>query len=491
MKQTYLFLIGFIFISILGCRASSEIKNAPPVAPDFFLQSEGEEIPVKHYKTYYYAHFECGSPQSLSLGSSEQIKEFEISPFSSGVKGKLNGNTLHFTIGHQGYYMIRINRTHRIFLFADEIQNPEFSKISVSDYGIDATGNKLETTQLQAILDKTAGTGKVLYFPPGIYKTGLLRIRSNTSIHLEKGAIIKGPDAVSDLETEENINPRSLILIKDAENVKISGRGMIDANGRYLRDNFGDNGRCRVLLVLNSSKISVDGIFLCDPGSWNTQILHSEDVVIRNVKVLNDIGLSNTDGINPDASKRVHIDNCFAYCGDDNIAVKSTNTMNYLQDVEDITISNCVFLTKKSALKVGTESNAGSMRNITFKNNDILECDRGMSLYCYDGATYENIRFINNRFEKNFPDRNQRYFHFRIRKRNENSRAGIMKKVLIRDCSFLTAFPNPSSVEGFDPMHNIELDIENLTIGGVKCTRENEEMFLQQINADISLEHLP
>ena len=486
MKQAYLFLIGFIFIPILGCRASSEANSKPQDSPNFLLQSEGKEIPVKQYKTYYYAHFECTSEQSLSLGSLEQIKEFEISPVSYGVNGKLDGNTLHFTISHPGYYMIRINRTHRVFIFADEIQKPEFSMISVSDYDIDATGNKLETAKLQAILDKTSGSGKVLHFPPGIYKTGLLRIRSNTNIHLDMGAIIKGPDNISDLVTKENIRPRSFILIKDAENVKITGRGIIDANGRYLRDHFGDEGRCRVLLVLNSSNISIDGIFLCDPGSWNTQILHSEDVVIRHVKVLNDIHLSNTDGINPDASRRVLIDNCFAYCSDDNIAVKSTNTMNYLQDVEDITVSNCVFLTKKSALKVGTESNAGSMKNITFENNDVLECDRGMSLYCYDGANYENIRFINNRFEKNYPDRNQCYFHFRIRQRNENSRIGIMKKVLIKDCSFLTAFPNPSSVEGFDPMHNIELVIENLTIDGVKCTNVNEDIFLQHNNADIS-----
>lgn len=486
MKPRSLFLICFIFAFIQGGWASSETRNIAHVDLIFFLQSEGKNIPVKHYKTYYYAHFECTSQLSLSLGSAEQIKEFEISPHHSGVIGSLKENRLDFTLSQPGYYMIKINGNHKVFLFAEEIQKPEFSKISISDFGIDASGNTLETDRLQAILDESAGSGKVLYFPPGIYKTGLLRISSNSHIHLEKGAILKGPDDISDMKTEENIRPRSLILIKDAENIKITGGGIIDANGRSLRDNFGDDGRCRVLLVVNSKNIELNGIFLCDPGSWNTQILHSEDVVIRHVKVLNDIGLSNTDGINPDASKRVLIDNCFAYCSDDNIAVKSTNTMNYLQDVEDITVSNCVFLTKKSALKVGTESNAGTMKNITFENNDVLECDRGMSLYCYDGATYENISFINNRFEKNYPDRNQCYFHFRIRPRNEDSRIGTMKQILIKDCSFLTAFPNPSSVEGFDPTHNIELVIENLTIDGVKCTSDNKTRFVQHKNADIS-----
>jgi len=479
------FIAWFIFISVTGSYSLSYNESIEGI-PEFFLQCEGEKIPVTHYKTYYYAHFEVGSMQSLSLGSSEQIEEFEISPVSRGVKGNLKEDRVHFTIDGPGYYMVRINCEHRVFLLADEISKKEAGGISIADFDIDATGNTMETSRLQAILDECAGSGKVLYFPPGIYKTGLLRIRSNTSIHLEMGAVIKGPDVVSALETEEGIKPRSLILIKDAENIRITGRGTFDANGRYLRDHFGDEGRCRVLLVLNSRNIHLDGIFLRDPGSWNTQILHSEDVEIRNVKVLNDIGVSNTDGINPDASRRVHIENCFAYCGDDNIAVKSTNTMNYLRDVEEITIKNCVFLTKKSALKVGTESNAAFMKNITFENNDVLECDRGMTLYCFDGASYENISYINNRFERNHPDRNQCYFHFRIRKRNKDSRVGSMKQVLIKDCSFLTAFPNPSIIDGFDPALGIKLVIDNLTINGVKCTVENEDFFLRHKNAEIS-----
>ena len=202
--------------------------------------------------------------------------------------------------------------------------------------------------------------------------------------------------------------------------------------------------------------------------------------------MLNDIYVSNTDGFDPDASRRVLIENCFAYCGDDNVAIKSTNTMGYLQDVYDITVRNNVFLTKKSALKVGTESNTDVMKNITFENNDVLEADRGMTLYCYDGAIYENIRYINNRFERTHPDRCQCGLHFRIRKRRDWSGSGVMKQILIKDCSFSRALPNLAQITGMNDDHRIDLTIENLTIEGIPCTSENESSWLESTFAVIT-----
>jgi len=494
MKQIYFILISAVFTVTGGCQESSEpgfieySKNTLAVkSTDFSLHSEEKEIFVAHYKTYYYAHFELRSSLPLTLKSSEPINEFEISPESSGIKGTQSGNTIHFTIERPGYVMIKINKDHRIFIFADKIQKTLNSEVvSILNYDVDITGDEIVNSSLQKALDEISGTGKVLDFPAGIYKTGLLSIKSNSKIHLAPGAILIGPDEISDLDTEDNIRPRCLIMIKDAENIEISGRGIIDANGRHLRDIYGDEGRHRLLLVLNSKNVTLDGIIIRDPGSWNTQILYSEDVIIRNIKMLNDIELSNTDGFDPDASKRVLIENCFAYCGDDNVAVKTTNNLGYLQDVEDITVRDCVFLTKKSALKVGTESNAKVMKNITFENNDVLESDRGMTLYCYDGATFENIRFINNRFERNHSDRNQCGIHFRLRKRNTESKIGVMSQILIKDCSFARALPNLSQIYGYDDDHRIELVIENLTIAGEHCSSQNEVSVFKSNFADIT-----
>ena len=184
------------------------------------------------------------------------------------------------------------------------------------------------------------------------------------------------------------------------------------------------------------------------------------------MKILNDPQVPNTDGIDPDASCHVKIDHCFAYCSDDNIAVKSTNNLSLLQDVNHITVKNCTFLTRKSALKVGSETRAGIMKNIRFENNDIIECDRALVLYCYDGALFRNITFINNRVERNFPDSQRKAIHFTVTQRFGT---GNIKNVFIKNCVFYHRFPNKSAMTGLDEKHDIEnIRIKNLMIEGKK-----------------------
>ncbi len=139
-----------------------------------------------------------------------------------------------------------------------------------------------------------------------------------------------------------------------------------------------------------------------------------------------------------------------------------------MHEVSEITVKNCVFLTRKSALKVGTESRGTVFKNILFENNDVIMSDRGMALYCSDGATYENIQYKNNRFETNYQDAKQAGIYFSITKRKPESKAGIMHAILIQDCIFYQPFPKKSVVEGLDASHTIDLTIQNLTIAGKK-----------------------
>jgi hypothetical protein len=226
----------------------------------------------------------------------------------------------------------------------------------------------------------------------------------------------------------------------------------------------------RLVLAVNSADLVLNGIMLQDPGSWNTQILKCKNVEIRNVKLMNDIDLSNTDGFDPDATQNMQIIDCFAYCSDDNVAIKTTNYGNYLDDVDGITVKGCVFLTKKSSLKVGTESRGTNMKNILFEDNDVLECDRGMALYVSDGAHYDNIQYINNRFERNHPDAKQMWMNFTANRRNPNSNLGKMTNVLVKDCMFYRTFPKKSEIKYPEPGVGIEVIVDNLMLGGQKLT---------------------
>jgi polygalacturonase len=357
--------------------------------------------------------------------------------------------------------------------------------VDVKSYHLDTTGTKTETAILQKALDDVARTHKVLLFSNGIYKSGTLKVHSNSRIHFLDGALLKASGIKDDFPTDQgskesdHINDKAnftdngekmthsrLLLIDKAENVTITGRGTIDGDGGVLRA----QGRPSNLIRIRQSKnVRLEGLVLRNPAAWNTHILYSENVVMRDIKIINDRNVANTDGIDPDASKNVLIENCFAYCGDDNIAIKSTNNGGLLQNTEDITVRGCVFLTKKSSLKVGTETKAPMMKNILFEDNDVIESDRGMALYCEDGAQLEHIRFINNRFEKNYPDGGQKEIHFAISRRSNAGSAGRINDILIKDCSFAYPFSRSSMIEGLDAEHKIsQLVIDNLCIAGKK-----------------------
>ena len=259
----------------------------------------------------------------------------------------------------------------------------------------------------------------------------------------------------------EHFSSSQLILIDGAQNVKLRGRGIIDGNGYIVRA----QGKAAYLLkIRNSRNILVEDVVLRNPAAWNTHILYCESVTIRNTKIISDMRVKNTDGFDPDSSIHVLLEHNFAMCNDDTVAIKTTNNTGLLRNVEDVTVRGNVFISQASALKVGTESRAEYMRDITFIDNDVVECDRGMSLYCRDGALYSDIKYINNRFERLFIEDKRSLLHFYIEDRFGK---GQIRDILIKDCIALAHWPGTSRFKGLDAEHAISnIRIENLVVAG-------------------------
>lgn len=451
---------------LLFCFMSSVLSFGQE--PQFELKTAEGTLSVDKFSKYFYSSFDFVKPTTVTLISNLPISTIEISPKHDQIPFNLiDSKTLNIRLSEQGQFLVRINDSIKIFLFAEkplETTNDQLINL-ITKYTVDPTGNTNETIKIQQALNEISGSGKILYFPPGIYKSGQLYPRSNSKIRLAKGAtLISDTSSIKPFFPTDYVENRRFIYINEVENVEITGLGIIDGNGKYLRTKFGDDARIRLILAVKSKNIRIEGLILKDPGSWNTQLIQCNGIILKNLKLLNNIDLSNTDGFDPDASSNVLIENCFAYCGDDNVAVKITGKKGLVANVDNVTVRGCVFLTKKSALKVGTETRSESMKNITFENNDIIECDRGMALYVNDGATLDSISFINNRFERNHPDAQKKAIHFEVDKRNPESKLGLIKHVLIKDCVFYNTFPNKSVIEYNGDKIGINVTIQNLII---------------------------
>ena len=167
----------------------------------------------------------------------------------------------------------------------------------------------------------------------------------------------------------------------------------------------------------------------------------------------------NADGVDMSSVRHGLAEDCFIYCADDAVVVKSYGE----HKSSDILARRNVILTKKSALKVGTESEA-DMDDITFIDNEVVESDRGMTLYVEDGVTVRDVRYINNCFEYHIPDARQRLIDFYIWDRRGG---GNVINVLVKDCEADMRWPRPSTIAGLDENNEFKgVHFENFRLEG-------------------------
>ena len=111
-------------------------------------------------------------------------------------------------------------------------------KFNVCYYGAIGNGKTLNTRSIQQAIDTChKDGGGVVYFPPGIYITGTLFLKSNVTLHLETGSILRGSIKKKDYYANPVSNYRKrtyrcLIYANNIENIGICGRGIIDGMGQ-------------------------------------------------------------------------------------------------------------------------------------------------------------------------------------------------------------------------------------------------------------------
>ncbi|MCG2613523.1 glycosyl hydrolase family 28 protein [Terrimonas sp. NA20] len=450
----------------------------------FTVKANGLTIPVSSYKGIHYARFGQNGKAKLEIGF-QQAGEVRVSPQHAFASAK---DGIRLELEKPGYYVLSVGENEKLFVLADlpDVFTAQEKKdlVSVRTFNVDGSGKTLSTKEIQRAIDETSANGKILFFDAGVYKTGTLTIGSNARIYFSEGCLIDGSydtshyivdkgfkeanklrDGKAFSDNGQHMTYSRLILVEDAANVKIWGKGIINGNGAEVRN----TGKpANLIRIRNSRNVLIEGVCSFDPAAWNTHILYSDSVTIRHVKLINDLNVPNTDGFDPDASSHVRIQDCFAFCSDDNVAIKTSNNSNLLRDCHDIKVEGCVFLTKKSALKVGTETKATVMRDIIFQNNYIVMADRGLVLYCYDGARFENVQFLNNYFEKGFADFEKKAIHFSIK---ERSGKGVIRDVLVKDCYFSSDFHSAIAINGLSKGHEVEgLVFENICLLGKKVT---------------------
>src|SRR5580692_6899339 len=380
----------------------------------FTLRVNDSPVFVEDFEGVSYARFAFAGTAHVQIGSNDDAdaSSYRLSPQSFGIATAncQGAQTFDLAVPRKLLFWDGDDGP-KLFIFADSLEDHAYAPgdpdvTDIASYGVKADGKTVLTGTIQRALDAVATRtgGGVLYFGAGTYSTGSLRIGNHTTVYLAPGATLRGTGVPSDYPEDPDLSDgvgghRSAVPgvyqleFDNAVGSRITGRGTVDMNGTILRGKGSKGGR--LLTVKNSKDVVVDGVVLRDPASWNTQIMYSTGVTFTNVKVVNNAGQPwNLDGIDPDSSQNVTVDDTFVYSGDDSFAVKSTGSYKGLvRNPSDIVIRSSAVFTLTAGLKIGTESLAPYAENITFENDDVMGADCAIRALVRDGSILRDDRW--------------------------------------------------------------------------------------------------
>ncbi|MGC9326493.1 MAG: glycoside hydrolase family 28 protein [Candidatus Hinthialibacter sp.] len=264
---------------------------------------------------------------------------------------------------------------------------------SVKNYGAAGDGKQSDQQAIQKAIDECArrGGGEVL-LPAGDYLSGELRLKSRVTLHLAAGATLWASTNPADYSQGSR---GRLLTAGDAEHIAVAGQGAI--HGQGVADYGSRWGvpeasafRTGILLFEDCRHVAIRDVTILYSDSWTVHLKKCENVTIDGITILNNIRRLNSDGIDPNSCRNVHISNCRIMAGDDCIVLKTTEEA----PCENIVVTNCTLETTTTALKLGTESR-GDFRDIHFSNCTIKETRTGIGFFMKDGSVMERVTFSN------------------------------------------------------------------------------------------------
>jgi polygalacturonase len=300
--------------------------------------------------------------------------------------------------------------------------------LDVRSFGAKGDGQTLDSDAINKAIESASGSGGTIQIPEGDYLCHSIRLKSNVSLYLEKGATIiaaeSGPNAGYDAPESSESNEyqdfghsyfhNSLIWGEDLSNISILGPGRIWGKG--LSRGSGDTALAtgignKSISLKNCRNVTLRDFSILHGGHFGLLATGVDNITADNLTVD-----TNRDGLDFDCCNHVHVVDCKVNSPwDDGICLKSSYALRSARPTENVVIENCyvtaafeegTFLdgTRKpieagndipriGRIKCGTESNGG-FRNIIIRNSEFYGC-RGLALETVDGGNLENIEVSN------------------------------------------------------------------------------------------------
>jgi len=275
---------------------------------------------------------------------------------------------------------------------------------SAAEFPVTAPGDgtTVTTAAIQKAIDAAAPAHGTVVFKPGTYLTGAIFLKSGVTFRVDESVTLLGiqdtaayPMMPSRIAGIEMTWPSALINVYEQSNVKITGKGTIDGNGKLWwdlywkmrREDYEPKGlrwavdydcrRPRLIQFYKSTNVTLEGLTLKRSGFWTVHICYSKSVTVDAITIRNntqDRGPS-TDGIDIDSSQTVTVRHCDIDCNDDAICLKAGRDADGLRvnrPSEDITITDNTVRGGAAGVTFGSET-SGGVHNVRIDNLTVLK----------------------------------------------------------------------------------------------------------------------
>ncbi len=335
-------------------------------------------------------------------------------------------------------------------------------KVNLKDFGAIGDGITLCTDAFAKAIQKLSDQGGgQLIVPSGVWFTGPIELKSNIDLHLEMGAVIQfSPDEAlykvikTSFEGLDTRRCQSPLSANGAENISITGQGVIDGNGQFWRPvkkGKVTDGQWKEVLarpggvearkgywvpnqayadaeknadmnvpkaqtdeewnaikrflrpvmisLVNCKNVLLQDVIFQNSPAWNIHPLMCENIILDRVLARNPSYAQNGDALDLESCKNALIVNSKFDAGDDGICIKSGKDADGRRrgrPCENVVVDGCTVFAGHGGFVVGSEM-SGGVRNILVNHCQFLGTDVGLRFKSTRGrgGIVEKI-FINN-----------------------------------------------------------------------------------------------
>jgi len=382
-----------------------------------------------------FAAFAWSSPCEVEVAASAPTAQISVKPYSRGILARAQEGVIRFTVPGPQNLCIDVPDQKPLFLY---INGPETDRPTP-----DAPG--------------------VRYFGGGgLHEIGELELRSGETLYVEEGTVVRGN-----------------ILCREARDVRIRGRGILDGSHRC----FDRGDGIRSIIFENCRDILVEDIIMIHPSWWMLVLARCENVTVRNLRQIG--SCMSSDGIDICGSRDVLIEDCCLRNDDDNIALKSVaypGQYDWRGDISRVRVRNCTFLNGQpgNVMEIGYELSAERVSDVVFENIDVLNAHGEgavFSIHNGDRALVEDILWKNIRVEHYW----DKLVDFRIvmSRYNRDERRGHIRNIRLEDIQVAQSYCNPgcsiSLIGGYTSSHPVEnVWFENFRLNDTRVTSADQ-----------------